>query len=405
MQAVKKNRNILYFFFLFIAAFFVVLKAQRGTSEVEEAGGIWNIIQLFYIGSGLFVLFLKENRYCAFKCVKIYLVFFLYVWFLSLYPLLCSSMTISQVFRFIVVPYGVMVLMTYYSLGIRSDIKQFSWILMTAFYIVAAILFFSMRSFRMLDGEQGMLADIYYLVTLLPLVLLYTPKSMKLIPFIIASVVTVMTGKRGAFVAMSIIMVIYFLLPYAGEKKHVNILGMLLRVVVFLIAFVVVALVINEFVEMYNLTIFRRLESMQNDGGGGRISRWSTILGMLNNDSNFWELLFGYGKGAAVQLIGGHVHNDFLEFFYDNGLFAAVMYFACFVSFFIEAIRMYRRKYPYAREFMSCFIVALCMAFFSFYAIDCTHITCSSICFGLLLADWYKYKNRNNVQYEQDQYA
>ena len=404
MQSVKKNRDILYFFFLFVAAFFVILKTKRGFSEVEEAGGIWNIIQLFYIGAGLFVLFLKENRYRSFRCVKIYLAFFLYVWFLSLASFLNSNMTISQTFRFIVVPYGVMVLMTYYSLGIRSDIKRFSWILMTAFYIVATILFFSMRSFRMSVGEQGMLADIYYLVTLLPLVLLYTPKSLKPIPFIIASIVTVMTGKRGAFVAMSIIMIVYFLLPYAGEKKHKKFSSVVLRLVVFSIVFIVIILLINWVVDMYNLTIFRRLNSMQEDGGGGRVNRWTMILGVLNNDSSFWEILFGRGRGATVQLIGGHAHNDFLEFFYDSGLFAAIMYFACFVSFFIEAIKMYRKKYPYAREFMCSFIIALCMALLSFYAIDCTHITCSSICFGLLLADWYKYKNRNNEQYEQNQY-
>ena len=401
MQTVKKNRNILYFLFLFIAAFFVVLKTKRGFSEVEEEGGIWNIIQLFYIGSGLFVLFLKENRYYSFRCVKIYLVFFLYVWFLSLAPFLSSNMTISQVFHFMVVPYGVMVLMTYYSLGLRSDIKQFSWIVMTAFYIVATILFFSMRSFRMLDGEQGALADIYYLVTLLPLVLLYTPKSMKLIPFIVTSIVTVMTGKRGAFVIMAIVMLIYFLLPYAGEKKNRKTSNVILRLVVFAIIFVVIVLVINWVVEMYNLNMFNRLNKMSEDGGSGRTNRWAIVLGRLY-DSSLWEFLFGHGKGAVVQLVGGHAHNDFLEFFYDSGLFAAIMYVACFVSFFIEAIKMYRRKYPYAREFMCSFIIALCMAFFSFYAIDCTHITCSSICFGLLLADWYKYKNRNNVQYEQD---
>lgn len=394
MQTKQRHYSFLYFIFLLLAAIFFILKMRRGFSGSKEAGGFWNIIQLLYIASGIVVLFSKKQSFKSFRCVRLYLGFFLYIWFLSLFPFLFSKMTISQIFGFATVPYGVMVLIVYYSIGRNADIKQYWWILMVAFYMISAILFVAMRSFRALSGDQGALADVYYVVTLLPMVLLYTPKKLKLIPFVVAFIVVAMTGKRGAFIAMGLIMVIYFLFPYAENRNNKKTSNIILRLFVFAVVFVVMWLVINKTVGRYDLNIFDRLDKMEEDGGSGRMSRWTWILNLINNKASVWELLFGHGSGSVVKTVGGHAHNDMLEFYYDYGVFAFLLYVLFFVSIICEGIRMYKKKYPYAREFMSSVGIALCMALFSFYAIDCTHITASSICFGLILADWYKFKNR-----------
>lgn len=402
MEAKQRNHSFFYFIFLLLAAAFLIMKMLRGFSGSEEAGGIWNIIQLLYIASGVFVLFSKERTFKSFRCVRLYLVFFIYIWFLSLFSFLYSSMTVSQIFNFVTVPYGVLVLVLYYSLGQKVDIKQYWWLLMVTFYVITAILFFAMRNFRLLSGDQGALADVYYVVTLLPLVLLYTPKRFKLIPLIVAFIVVAMTGKRGAFIAMGLIMVIYFLIPYAENGQKRKTANPIVRLIVFAVVFVLLWFVINKAVGLFNLNIFDRLDTMEEDGGSGRMSRWTLLLNLLGNETSVLELLVGHGTGAVVRTIGGHAHNDMLEFFYDYGIFAFLLYILFFVSIIREGVRMYRRKYPYAREFMCSVGIALCMSLYSFYAIDCTHITASSICFGLILADWYKFKNIDNEQIEQN---
>ena len=114
-------------------------------------------------------------------------------------------------------------------------------------------------------------------------------------------------------------------------------------------------------------------------------------------------MLFGHGSGAVTKLVGGHAHNDYFEFLYDYGLFAFGFYVLFYVLLLKEVIMMYRRKYVYTREFLCSVIVALCMSIFSFYAVDCTHITSSSICQGLILADWYRYrKGYAEQQVEED---
>lgn len=401
METKRRTHSFLYFIFLFVAAVFLVMKMMRGFSGSDEAGGIWNIIQLLFVASGIVVLFSKEKSFKSFRCVRLYLGFFLYIWFLSLFPFLYSSMTVSQIFNFATVPYGVMVLIVYYTVGQKADIKRYWWILMGTFYLISAILFFAMRAFREFYGDQGALADVYYVVTLLPLVLLYTPKKLKLIPFVLAFIVVAMTGKRGAFIAMGLIMIVYFLFPFSEDgRNQKGSSNIVIRLVVFAVALTLIWFVINSIVGRFDLNIFERLDNMEEDGGSGRMSRWTIIINMMNNESSVLGLLFGHGSGAVVRLIGGHAHNDFLEFFYNYGLFAVLLYVAFFVSIVFEGVRMYREKYPYAREFMCSVSVALCMSMFSFYAIDCTHITASSICFGLILADWFKFKNKENEQLE-----
>ena len=102
----------------------------------------------------------------------------------------------------------------------------------------------------------------------------------------------------------------------------------------------------------------------------------------------------GHGYGSACDQLGGHVHNDFLEFFYNYGIAAFVLYISFFVSMVKECVMMYRAQFIYAREFMVAVVVSLFLAMFSFYAIDCTHITCCSVSLGLILAEWYKFQKR-----------
>lgn len=396
MQSATKHKSFAFFLLLFLSAVFVILKMNRGFSGSEEKGGLWNVIQLLFIIGGVNTLLSKDSSFRSFSCVRMYLLFFIYIWILALPQFLFSRMTISHIFGFATIPYGVMVLILFYNGSRKSDIKQYWWILMSAFVIISSILFLAMRDFRIFIGDQGALADVYYVVTLLPLILLYTPNKLKIIPFIIVFVVVSMTGKRGAFISMVLIMIIYFLFPYYDNRKEKRTRNLIVRLFVFIVVLALIAVVINSFVGIYNLNIFDRLGRMEEDGGSGRIGRWSFIINAISQDTGLFQFFFGHGYGSTFKIVGGHAHNDFIEFFYDYGIIALVLFVGFFISIIIEAIRMYKNKYIYARDFMGSISIALCMSIFSFYAIDCTHITCSSICFGLILADWYKCKHKRD---------
>ena len=390
-----KRDSILYLTMLLTAAVFVIFKMIRGFTVTDEEGGVWNIIQLFYIGTGCLFLMSRNREHNSFRCIRLCIFFFLYIWFLSLFPFLFSNKSISQIFGFLTVPYGLMVLITFFSVGKRVPINKHSEVLSISFFLISAILFVAMRSFRMQVGEQGALADIYYIVALLPLILVYFPKKFSIIPYIVALVCVAMTGKRGAFVAMIAIFIIYYFFPYYNSKGKKT--SVFFRVLILVFAFAVAYFVLMRFVGRYSLNIFDRIEQVETDGGSGRLIRWAKVLAIFQSDTNFFQLIFGHGCNFTMKELGGHAHNDFLEFLLDYGLLAVGLYILFFLSLFREGFRMYKARFRYSREFMCSLSVAFCMALFSFYAIDCTHITCSVICQGLILADWYNYK-RNGYQ-------
>lgn len=391
-----KQEQTEYVVMLIAAAVFIILKMIRGFTISEEEGGIWNIIQLFFIGTGCLSLLSKNREHNSFHCIRLYIILSLFIWFLSFFPFWFSRMTLGQVFHFLTVPYGMMVLVSFFSIGKKRPIKTHSEILSISFIVISGVLFFAMRSYLVRIGAVGALADVYYIVALLPLMFVYTPQKFAIIPFLIAMVCVAMTGKRGAFVALMAVFAIYFVFPNNNAKSKNS--NLIIRIIALLVLSAFVYYVLVRFVWRYNLSIFDRFDTLEEDGGSGRLSRWKRIITFIDSDATVFHFLFGHGSNYTLKMIGGHAHNDFLEFLMDYGLFALILYVSFFVSLFKEGLRMYKAKYRYSREYMCSVIIAFCMASYSFYAIDCTHITCSSICQGLILADWYKYKG-NGYQY------
>lgn len=392
---VKYQRNIGYLLLLLLGAALILLKVWRGLLfHTDQQGGIWNIIQVFFVGTGVLCLFSKTKTFMSLPCIRVYVWFFLYVWFLSLFTFLGGKFDIPHIFGFLVVPYGVMILLTFYTVGYKANIRQYSWVLGITFLVLFYIMFTKWRAYNLfIIDSNGATADVYYLVGLLPIALLYTPQKFKIVPFLLAFIVVVMSSKRGALVAMALMLVVYFF--FTGRQRNGKRSSVVIRVVLFLFAIAIVYYVVMRMVGAYDLNIFDRMEKLEDDGGSGRADRWGIIINAYSNNSNFFQLLFGHGKGSVIKLVGGHAHNDFFEFLYEYGLFAFIFYVAFYVLLFKEIVRMYKMKYVYAREFACSVVVALCMSMFSFYAVDCTHITSSSICQGLILADWYKYKTNS----------
>ena len=389
---VRYKKNILYLLLLLLLAALILLKVWRGLLyRTEEQGGIWNVIQVFLVGTGLLCLLSKSRTFMSIPCIRVYVLFFMYIWFLSLFPFLGKTMTLPRVFYFLVIPYGAMSLLTVYSVGYKADIHQYPWVLGITFLVLFYIMFTKWRAYNLsIIDSNGAVADVYYLVGLLPIILLYTPQKIKTIPFLLAFVVAVMSSKRGALVAVVIMLIVYFFLSgtnKTGKKRNV-----IIRIVVLSIVLFVIYVVVMRLVGLYDLSIFDRMDKLEEDGGSGRATRWKIIIRHFTTYSTILEMLFGNGHGTIGELVGGNAHNDFLEFLYEYGLFAFVLYVLFYVLLIKETFKMYKHGYPYAREFTCSVSVAICMSMFSFYAVDCTHITSSSICQGLILADWYKYK-------------
>ena len=104
---------------------------ERGFSDTEEAGGLWNIIQLIFVVGGLVCLY-SNIHYRNFVSnnivIKIYLIFAFYIWFFSFFVYFSDNVyDITSTFNFVMIPYGALTMYFFYTVGSKIDIRKFHY--------------------------------------------------------------------------------------------------------------------------------------------------------------------------------------------------------------------------------------------------------------------------------------
>ena len=373
--------------YIYLFAVFIVMKVWRGFSESTEEGGFWNFIQIFYVLVGPF-LFFKYSKIISKELAVFILIFYSLVAFIiSIVSM--ETLTVSSVFNLIKVPFSGIVIILFYTYRMRSEnIHGNDNLLKAVFYISSAILCYKL-GYHMLTGgirssEVGEVADVYYILGMLPYILTITDKKQRLIPIVVTTVSVLMSQKRAGFIALvGLIIILYFIGSLRG-KSIKSAIGKNILLVLLIIAGYYLMIYMDS---VFNLKLFVRLEGLEEDGGSGRDVRWQYILLELRDRSSFLQLLLGHGFNKVRQLTG-HAHNDFLEVLYDYGIISFVLYSVYYIVQIFNAIRMAKENYPYYAEFLASLFVSLCLAMFSFYVIDATYIICGCFIQGVLLADW-----------------
>lgn len=372
---------------------FISFKMIRGIyGGVSSQGGVWNIIQLLFVFIGLIFLFSKYSHHHS--AVNLLIVYSLWVMITSLLHLETQPLVSnSALFYYFVTPCASSVLLVFYCVTLKNDITDFSLIIKFFFYAFIVLFYISMSSYRTIGDSDEYIsyANIYFPLTLLPLVLYFTRPSLSFIPFLSVLSGIIVSGKRGGLVILLLVAFAYF---FFGKKRKIeySVLLLLLFAIIVYVSFYL----INYFDAAFGMHTIDRMLNSVDDGGSGRVSRWRYISVSLGS-SSFFDLLFGHGFNSMYDLVGGRAHNDFLEVFYNYGFIAVLLYFLFFVSLVFTNIKQYRCRYPGA-VYMTCTIfVSLVLALISFFIVDPTYVLSSMFTTGLYLGDWMKY-NRNNSQ-------
>lgn len=376
--------------YIYLFAVFIVMKVWRGFSGSTEQGGFWNYIQIFYIVTGI-LAFLKYFRVIskesAVFSLATYSAFALMISLFSLFSV--KDFTFSSVFTLIKIPYSGLVLILFYTYRMRSEnLHSKDNLLKAVFYISSAILCYKLGLHMLTGGRRsadaGLVADVYYILGILPYILTITNKKRWLIPIFVTAVSVLISQKRAGFIALvGLITILYFIGPLYENIKYS------IRKNILLVLLIVAGYYLMVYMDSkFNLRLFTRLEGLEEDGGSGRDVRWQYILSAIDR-SNLPQLFFGHGFAGAYRLYqGSHAHNDFLEVMYNYGFITLVPYCAYYTIQASNAVKMAKEKYPHYAEFMASIFVSLCIAMFSYYVIDATYIICGCFTQGVLLAEW-----------------
>lgn len=374
----------LAYLFCVLLCVFLITKVHRAYSGSEVNGGIWNVIQICFILSG-FVLMLERTQKNPIS-IRIFSCYAFWVMFLSVWTI--SDLKINTLFEYATIPYGVMVMLIFYGVGKHLSLTRDYKMLQLTFYVLAALIFVAMRNWRLLSDDKGAVADVYYVLGLLPLMLVFVKQKFQIVPIIVTLIVILLTGKRAGLLAIIVMLLVFYWLQIRYSDNIRKSLRTLLLLVCVACMMGVTWVNLSD---MYDLQALERLQKLETDGGSGRSVLWAFAMEQYIN-GNFLQLWFGRGQGSVEQLLGNHAHNDFIEVLYNYGLVACLLYVGFYMSLFRTWKRMCKTRYRYSTEFLLTIIAALFLASFSFYVIDPTYITCGAVSWGLFLADWEKQK-------------
>ena len=182
---------------LILFGLFFILKMNRSFSQTSVQGGMWNYIQLLTVFIGG-LLFLSRMRY--FWENSVIRAMLLYSGVAILNSLLFLSFNRSNLFSFLILPYAFCVLVIIYQDGAWRKIEKNPYIVVV-YYIIAAMFAYSMLSAGKYSTRTGAVADTYYVLGLLPLMLVCT-RRYKLLPVMVCGIVVIISGKRAGLLAL-----------------------------------------------------------------------------------------------------------------------------------------------------------------------------------------------------------
>lgn len=387
MKVLVKKNELWGSFILFLLCIFFIIKMFRSFSGSSVAGGIWNYIQLFCVAAG-FVTFLAKLPVISKNSTVDMLVLFSAISVIN--TVIYISFDKNSLFSFLTIPYAACVLCLIYCDGMNRSIDN-NIIITFSFYFISVLFLVSMLAGRQYSTTTGAVSDVYYILGLFPLMLIYNRK-IPIIPIMICAVAIIVSGKRTGILAFIMMIFAYYLFREINNKsikKHItNFFSLIIVSIIFVLVF-------RRIMEVFNPRLLDRLMNIFNDGGSGRSDRWQYVWGMLKQ-SSVPAILFGHGDNSLLHCYG-RAHNDFLEVFYNSGLFALLSYIAFYILLIREYVSMVRHKYKYSVIMLMSIICSLFLAMLSFYIVEPTYITSGMICYGYLLSDFRKYKTERSV--------
>lgn len=222
----------------------------------------------------------------------------------------------------------------------------------TSFYIAVLLIFicivyqyYNLYSIaNQARSENSHIAVSYFPLFILPILLLSSSRTIRIIAIAITSIVIVSSAKRGGFVALGASLLVYELIKqFVEEKSHWQ------KIIMILIVFLLMGSAIYYLYQQEDNNIIERMLAIKDDGGSDRDVLWAdTFYNIQNRDMLSRIVGDGYRSSQKVSKYHLQAHNDILEIWYDFGGIGLFFYGIAFLSLCIYTWRLFTRKSKYA---------------------------------------------------------
>lgn len=203
----------------------------------------------------------------------------------------------------------------------NSDVKMIVSVLMV-FFIAATVFYFFDMLVRL--KHFPVLTMSYYVLALVPWIMADKQKSKNTFLILIAAVVF-MSMKRGAIVALILMIIVDELIDVT--MKRITIRHFISTVLIVLL--IVSCLIVAD--KATNGFLSSRFSLAELESGSGRRKQFALVLNELKS-RGMVQLIFGVGCERCVKVFGTGIHNEWLSFLYNYGFIGLLLYANLFLS-------------------------------------------------------------------------
>lgn len=349
--------------FIYIYLFMYILEAYGLTNTMVARLFLLGILLLLGMNSILYDLIFKKmikKKNLFFISIIIYLSFST-----SLFMTLTESILVTLFYPSII----------FLSLSYDKFNKKHFDIQNIIFISIFIILYFYTR--LILGINHGLVINsCYYLLLMLPNILLQKNKNLKNILLVLVLIVILFSMKRTALMAYIISMMIYLSIKFI-KNKNISKKTVLLVPISSAILFLGIIILNRVVTNLFNNNIFNRFGTL-NDTRGSLIS---TLLDILYTNTPIINWIFGRGYNSTELYLNGLTsHNDFIEILFNFGIVGLIMYLFVYSILIKNYVKMKRIK-EISVSYLISIIIFFVVSLFS-------HLIFIPSYFALLIVYW-----------------
>ena len=237
------------------------------------------------------------------------------------------------------------ILMFIFAYTISSKSKELLEFFATGMIVAMLItVFFYYKNWTFANEvDEAHLGTSYYVLFLLPTLLLTPYKWLRYMGLFITGLVLFSSFKRGGLIAFVLGIIAYlFVKEILVERKFT-------RLLVFLIALIALFIILIFVDNAMGNIISERILNIREDGGSGRDQVWATTWNMIKT-SNSEHLIYGHGYDGVLKNspLGISAHNDFLEIMYNYGIVGFIPYLILHIQLMKQVFASIRVRNEYA---------------------------------------------------------
>ena len=267
----------------------------------------------------------------------------------------------------------------FYWISIRYNINRHINFFVPLIFIITVVIYYLIRintvyNIESLYDSKFVDNSVFYLVLLLPLVSLL-PLKLKYICFIVSIIAVAFSFKRSAMIASGLMIGICVYIDCLNLLKN-----KLLKILLPIFILAIISYYVIYLNDIFEGELFVRFEQLSDDGGSGRMDIFSKVL-LIIEHRTFDKNIIGEGCDAVIKYIGYSAHNDFLEMFFDYGIFGLIIYLLFFVRMVSSTIKSRKLGNNFFQANIASIIVFIVMSMVS-------HLWLYPTYFAYIIALW-----------------